>query len=123
VIQAVVQVDDHQLAVHGTHMAHLEMGVMFHRAALRAALAPATQPGILLGDMNMWGWCISWMAPRGWARVGGGPTFPASHPWARIDHLLTTPSVEVVSSEVVPALGSDHLAVRGRIRIGVEPTR
>lgn len=123
VIQAMVQVDDQPLAVHGTHMSHLEMGVVLHRRGLRAALAPATGPGILLGDMNMWGWCISAMVPRGWVRARGGPTFPASRPWARIDHLLSTTSVEVLSSEVVPDLGSDHLAVRGRIRVGAERTR
>ena len=35
---------------------------------------------------------------------------------SQIDHLLVTPSVEAVWSEVGPDLGSDHLPIRARIR-------
>ncbi len=117
VVQVDVDVDGTALAVHGTHMAHLEMGVAVHTAGLRRALAPVDRPGVLLGDMNMWGWCISAMTPRGWRRQRGSATFPSSRPTFRIDHLLTTDSVEVVSAEVLPDLGSDHLALRAELRV------
>ena len=112
-----VDVDGRHLAVHGTHMAHLEMGVFLHTRALRRALAPADQPAVLLGDMNMWTWCISAMAPRGWRRLRGRATFPSRRPLSRIDHLLTTRAVEVLDGEVLPPLGSDHRAIRARLRL------
>jgi endonuclease/exonuclease/phosphatase family metal-dependent hydrolase len=117
VVRAAVDLDGQALTVHGTHLAHLEMGVVLHRHALRAALAPSSEPAVLVGDMNMWGWCISAMVPRGWRRARGGPTFSVARPWHRIDHLVTTAPVELVSSEVLPDLGSDHFAIRGRIRL------
>jgi endonuclease/exonuclease/phosphatase family metal-dependent hydrolase len=117
ILRADVDLDGDPLTVHGAHMAHLEMGVVLHRRRFRAALTPASEPGVLLGDMNMWGWCISAMVPKGWARAGGGPTFSVARPWHRIDHLLTTPSVELASSEVLADLGSDHFAIRGRVRL------
>lgn len=117
VVRVDVEVDGLPLAVHGTHLAHLEMGVPLIVRRLRAALAPATEAAILIGDMNMWSWCISAMAPRGWRRTGRGATFPATRPLARIDHLLTTSSVEVLSTEVLPDLGSDHRAIRARLRL------
>lgn len=117
VVRVDVDVDGAALAVHGTHLAHLEMGVAVHAPGLRRALAPADRPGVLLGDMNMWGWCISAMAPRGWRRQRGGATFPASRPVFRIDHLLTTRSVEVLSAEVLADLGSDHRALRAELRL------
>jgi endonuclease/exonuclease/phosphatase family metal-dependent hydrolase len=112
-----VDVDGRPLAVHGTHMAHLEMGVFLHTRALRRALAPADRAAVLLGDMNMWTWCISAMTPRGWRRLRGQPTFPSRRPLFRIDHLLSTRTVEVLGGEVLPPLGSDHRAIRARLRL------
>jgi endonuclease/exonuclease/phosphatase family metal-dependent hydrolase len=112
-----VEVDGRPLTLHGVHLAHLEMGVALHAPALRRALTPVDRAAVLLGDMNMWGWCISALAPRGWRRTPGDRTFPAHRPLARIDHLLTTPSVEVVDAEVVPDLGSDHRPIRARLRL------
>jgi endonuclease/exonuclease/phosphatase family metal-dependent hydrolase len=112
-----VEVEGRPLTVHGVHLAHLEMGVALQARALRRALTPVDRPALLVGDMNMWGWCISAMAPRGWRRPRGGRTFPAHRPLARIDHLLATPTVEVVEAEVAPDLGSDHRAIRARLRL------
>jgi endonuclease/exonuclease/phosphatase family metal-dependent hydrolase len=106
------------LIVCGTHLPHLEMGAPLITRALRAALPDPTTAGVLLGDMNMWGWCIGPMTGRGWRLHGRGATFPARRPIARIDHLLATPPVEVLSSEVVRDLGSDHRPIRARIRVG-----
>ena len=46
-----------------------------------------------------------------------GKTWPSPHPRHQIDHLLVTPSVEVVRGEVLPDLGSDHLPIRARLRV------
>ena len=118
IIRVDIPVGDRVLAVHGTHLAHLEMGAMLQRRALREALAPAADPALLIGDMNMWGWCISAMAPRGWTRVGRGRTFPTPYPHSRIDHLLVTPSVQVREIEVVDERGSDHRPIRARLAVG-----
>ncbi len=117
VLRVDVAVGDRELAVHGTHLPHLEMGAPLITRALRAALGPVTEPAVLLGDMNMWSWCISAMAPRGWTRVGRGRTFPAPYPHSRIDHLVVTPSVEVRSIEVVDERGSDHRPIRARLAL------
>lgn len=117
-LRADLDIDGNPLAVCGTHLAHLEMGVALIAPSLRRALPPAHTPAVLMGDMNMWGWCISAMTPRGWTRHGRGATFPSVRPLARIDHLLTTRSVAVVDTAVLPDLGSDHRAIRARLSLG-----
>jgi endonuclease/exonuclease/phosphatase family metal-dependent hydrolase len=117
VLQAELTVGDGALVVHGTHLPHLEFGAPLITKALRAALGPADRPAILIGDMNMWGWCISAMAPPGWRRVGRGRTFPTPYAHSRIDHLLVTPGVEVLSTEVVAERGSDHRPIRARLAV------
>ncbi len=112
-----VIVGDTVLTVLGTHMAHLHTGVALHTRALRRALPEPHHPAVLVGDLNMWGWCIDLMAPRGWRRTVKGKTYPAFRPHSQIDHLLVTPPVEVVSAEVLPDLGSDHLPIRARLRL------
>lgn len=118
IVRVDVAVGDAVLPVHGTHLPHLEMGAPLITKALRAALPPASEAAVLLGDMNMWSWCIAAMAPPGWRRVGRGRTFPAPYPHSRIDHLLVTPAVEVRSIEVVDERGSDHRPIRARLAVG-----
>jgi endonuclease/exonuclease/phosphatase family metal-dependent hydrolase len=119
VLRADVDVDGRSLVVCGTHLPHLEMGAPLATRALRRSLPdPSSEAAVLLGDMNMWRWCIGPMAGRGWSLHGRGATFPSSRPLFRIDHLLTTRAVEVLDVEVVPDLGSDHRPVRARIRVG-----
>lgn len=116
VVRVDVEVDGRPLAVHGTHLAHLQMGVARHRRPLREVLGRADGAAALIGDMNMWGWCLDRMVPPGWRRArGGGATFPSPRPFARIDHLATTGAVEVRSLEVVGDLGSDHLPIRATL--------
>lgn len=109
--------DGTPFTVCGTHMAHLERGVFARRREFRAALPPDDRPALLAGDMNMWGWGISYMAPATWARAGRGRTFSSRTPHSRIDHFVTSPRVEAVHTEVLPNLGSDHLPIRGRFRV------
>jgi endonuclease/exonuclease/phosphatase family metal-dependent hydrolase len=116
-LHAEIDVDGTNLSVVTTHFSHLEYGSPFHTRALRRGLPTVDRPAVLVGDMNMWGWTISAMAPPGWRRVVRGKTWPSTHPGHQIDHVLVTSSVEVVRGEVLPDLGSDHLPLRARLRI------
>jgi endonuclease/exonuclease/phosphatase family metal-dependent hydrolase len=117
VLRAEVDVGGRPIVVCGTHLPHLDMGAPLITRALRRALPPPTTAAVLLGDMNMWRWCIGPMAGRGWALHGRGATFTASHPVMRIDHLLATASVGLRHIEVVRDLGSDHLPIRARLEV------
>jgi endonuclease/exonuclease/phosphatase family metal-dependent hydrolase len=114
---AEVDVDGTNLTVVTTHFSHLEFGSPLHARALRRNLPPVNRAAVLVGDMNMWGWTISAMAPRGWRRVVRGKTWPSRRPHHQIDHLLVTPSVEAIDSEVHRHVGSDHRAIRARLRV------
>lgn len=112
-----VVVGDRVLTVCGTHLPHLEFGAPLITRALRRALPPTDGAAVLIGDMNMWGWCISAMVQGGWRRVGSGRTWPAHRPHSRIDHVLVTRGVEVLATETLPDLGSDHRPIRARLRL------
>jgi endonuclease/exonuclease/phosphatase family metal-dependent hydrolase len=117
VLLAEIDIDGTNLTVAGTHFSHLEFGSLLQTRALRRALPPSDRPGVLLGDMNVWGWTISAMAPPGWRRAVRGKTWPSRRPRHQIDHVLVTPSVEVIRADVLPHVGSDHRAVRARLRV------
>ena len=56
----------------------------------------------------------------GWTRTVRGRTWPASRPHSQIDHILVRDGdagVEVLDSEVLPAVGSDHRPVRATLRV------
>lgn len=118
VVAVEVEVEGASLHVRGTHLPHLEYGAHLTTRGLRRTLPPADRPAAFIGDMNMWGWTIDRMMPRGWRRVVRGKTWPSHRPHSQIDHLLVTPSVEVVAAQVGPDLGSDHLPIRARLRWG-----
>jgi len=113
-----VEVDGARLAVRGTHLPHLEYGAHLSTRGLRRSLPPADAPAAFIGDMNMWGWTIDRMVPAGWRRAVHGKTWPSHRPHSQIDHLLVTRPVEVLSGQVGPDLGSDHLPIRARLRWG-----
>jgi endonuclease/exonuclease/phosphatase family metal-dependent hydrolase len=116
-LHAELDIDGTNLSVVATHFAHLEHGSPLQTRALRRGLPPADRPGVLVGDMNMWGWTIDAMAPSGWRRAVRGKTWSAPRPRHQIDHLLVTPAVEVVRGEVLADQGSDHLPIRARLRV------
>jgi endonuclease/exonuclease/phosphatase family metal-dependent hydrolase len=105
------------VSFHGTHFAHYQYGSPLHRRPFQQALPDPSTAAVLLGDFNMWGWSVDLMVPPGWRRSVKGKTFPARRPQHQIDHLLVTPSVEVLHAEVLPDLGSDHRAIRARLRV------
>jgi endonuclease/exonuclease/phosphatase family metal-dependent hydrolase len=114
-LEAEVDVDGTNLTVVGTHFSHLEFGSPLQTRALRRGLPPTDRAAVFLGDMNMWGWTIAAMTPSGWRRALTGKTWPAHQPRHQIDHILVTPSVEVVSGEGRPETGSDHRPIRARL--------
>lgn len=111
-----VEVDGRPLRILGTHLPHLEHGVWATTRAIRRLLPASDHPAVLVGDMNMWGWSLDGMLPKGWRRVVRGKTWPSHRPHSQIDHIAVTEPVAVVSSEVGPDVGSDHLPVRARLR-------
>jgi endonuclease/exonuclease/phosphatase family metal-dependent hydrolase len=117
VVRAAVDVDGTPFTVAGTHLPLLKDPVWRLAPALRSALPPLTEPAALAGDMNMWGWCIDRLAPRGWRRAVRGRTYPAHRPHSQTDHILVNPAVEVLDAEVVPQAMSDHRPIRTRLRI------
>lgn len=123
VLACTVEVDGAPLEVRGTHLPHLEYGAHLTTRGLRRTLPPVSVPAAFIGDMNMWGWTIDRMVPRGWRRAVTGKTWPAHRPHSQIDHLLVTPSVEVLWGEVGPHVGSDHLPIRARLRWPAEGGR
>jgi endonuclease/exonuclease/phosphatase family metal-dependent hydrolase len=116
-LHAEIDVDGTNLTLVGTHFAHLEQGAILQTRALRQALPPTDRAAAFVGDMNMWGWTIDLMTPGSWRRGLRGKTWPAWRPQHQIDHLLVTPSVEVVRAEVLPDQGSDHRPIRARLRV------
>jgi endonuclease/exonuclease/phosphatase family metal-dependent hydrolase len=102
--------------VAGTHMPLLKDPVWRLVPSLRASLPAASSPAAFAGDMNMWGWCADRLAGPGWRRAVRGRTYPSPGPHSQTDHILVTPRVTVLSSEVVPQTLSDHRPIRARLR-------
>lgn len=112
-------VDGAAFGVVGTHLPLLKDPVWRLAPAIRAALPPLDAPAAFGGDMNMWGWCVERLLPVGWRRAVRGRSYPAHRPHSQTDHILVTPVVEVVESDVIPQTTmSDHRPVRARLRFG-----
>lgn len=119
-IVATVQVGSVPVTVVGTHMSHITYGAFRHYVRLRRHLRASVGdgPGVLAGDMNLWGPPVTAFFP-GWARALRAKTWPAWRPHSHVDHVLVHGPLGVVQAEVLPAAGSDHLPVR--VRLAVEP--
>jgi endonuclease/exonuclease/phosphatase family metal-dependent hydrolase len=83
-----------------------------------ASRAPIDRPVIIAGDTNLPG--LSRLLrvhfgrfTDGFSTVGAGfgYTFPARHPWLRIDRILVDERLRFVRFQTGRALGSDHLSV------------
>ena len=109
------------LTVVGTHMSHLTQGSLRQFRRLRRSLADrrigVATPAVLAGDMNLWGPPVGWVL-RGWRRTVRQRTWPAWRPHSQLDHLLLAGPVTLLEGAVLPAAGSDHRAVRVRLRLG-----
>jgi endonuclease/exonuclease/phosphatase family metal-dependent hydrolase len=113
-----------RVRVVNTHLTH-RLASPLQLRTLRRRLrtdAPRTEPlqrgrvpTIVVGDLNM---------PRSIAALSisfgttvRGRTWPANRPLVQLDHILVDQSVKVIESAVLPAVGSDHLPVRARLRV------
>jgi len=91
-------------------------GPLTHLRTLQPSLPRGPEPAIVAGDFNLWGPAVVTLL-RGFRRTVRGATFPAHRPHSQIDHILVNEHVEVLSSEVLPACGSDHRPVRARLTV------
>jgi len=115
-IRVDVETKSGTVAVVGTHMSHISRGSSLQIGQLRNVLSRIKVPAVLAGDMNLWGPPLVAQLP-GWHRAVKGRTWPAWRPHSQPDHILVRPPLSVVESEVLEAMGSDHLAVRARLAI------
>lgn len=113
-----VDVGGHPLTVIGTHMSHLSYGSPAHFVRLQRLLRGATggEASVLAGDMNLWGPPTS-LFFSDWRRTVSGRTWPSWRPHSQIDHILVRGPVTPVGGAVMPACGSDHLAVRALLTL------
>jgi endonuclease/exonuclease/phosphatase family metal-dependent hydrolase len=71
-------------------------------------------PTVIAGDLNMPGPVTGLAA--GYAQAVSGRTYPAHRPLVQLDHILASRRVARCGGEVLPPAGSDHRAVRARLR-------
>jgi endonuclease/exonuclease/phosphatase family metal-dependent hydrolase len=102
------------VAVHLT--SKLPYGPPLQMARLRRELPAPGRRAIVVGDLNFWGPPAVGLL-RGWRRSVRGRTWPAHRPHSQIDHVLVRDDVEVLESEVLPDVGSDHRPIRVRLRL------
>jgi endonuclease/exonuclease/phosphatase family metal-dependent hydrolase len=115
-----VDVDGTTIDVVGVHLtSRLPFGPPIQMRRLARQLPPRHRRAVIAGDHNFWGPGVSAFLP-GWKRTVRGRTWPASRPHSQIDHILVSPSVRAVHSEVLPPQGSDHRAVRAALRFAAD---
>lgn len=105
------------------HTAYLLRAV--EAEAIAAVLAEETLPFILCGDLNStpYNWTYHHLVSElglqdvfNMAGRGGGSTYHASYPFARIDFVLTSPEWQAVSAHVGDVRLSDHRPLLVRLR-------
>jgi endonuclease/exonuclease/phosphatase family metal-dependent hydrolase len=112
-----LDVDGRPVDLIGVHLSsRLPHGPPIQLTRLRKQLPVEGTPAVIAGDCNFWGPGVQAFLP-GWRRAVRGRTWPARRPHSQIDHILVRPDVEVVSAEVLPAVGSDHRPVRATLRM------
>lgn len=104
------------LTVVGTHMSHIRHGSPVQLRRLHRVLPPPQIPGVVVGDMNMWGPPVTALLP-GWSRAVRGRTWPAPSPLFQIDHILVNEAVRVERGEVVRIGRSDHYPLRAELHV------
>jgi endonuclease/exonuclease/phosphatase family metal-dependent hydrolase len=82
------------------------------RAELRLA---ASANDIVAGDLNMWSLVVH-RDTRPLRPAVRGRTYNSKRPHSQIDHVLLNDRVEVMASEVLPDMGSDHRAIRATLQ-------
>jgi len=117
VLHLEVDVDGRPVDLVAVHLtSRLPLGPPLQLRRLARVVPPSDRPGIIAGDCNFWGPPASALLP-GWRRTVRGRTWPASRPHSQIDHVFVRGGIEAVETAVLPPVGSDHRAVRARLRI------
>jgi len=112
-----LDVDGDAVDLVGVHLtSRLPHGPPLQLRRLARRLPPPGRPAIVAGDCNFWGWPASALLP-GWRRAVRGRTWPAHRAHSQIDHIFVRGPIEVLDAGVLPPVGSDHRAVRARLRI------
>jgi len=117
VLHLEVDVDGRAVDLVAVHLtSRLPHGPPLQLRRLARVVPSGDRPGIIAGDCNFWGPPAS-MLLRGWRRTVRGRTWPAHRPHSQIDHVFVRNGIEVLDAEVLGPVGSDHRAVRARLRI------
>ena len=94
-----------------THLSVWPPDTWVQLAAVVELLGRRPAPRILLGDLNLPpAHVVSRVRAAGLTLAGGPPSFPASQPFTRIDHIAVA-GMRIGDVTVVPAPVSDHRAV------------
>jgi hypothetical protein len=114
-----IEVGGIPLTVVGTHMSHLTYGapIQFLRLSRAIRQLALSGPGILAGDMNLWGPPVAAFFP-GWRRALLRKTWPAWRPHSQVDHILIRGPLVLEGGGNYTSVGSDHLPLRVRLTIG-----
>ena len=119
----VIDVDGKEVSIYNSHLQNLsESARIMQIRAIAGIVAQDDRPQIFGGDMNAhYGSPVMGIARTvftdTWATVGvgGGLTHPSSHLRGRIDYLMhANDGITAITSDVLPARLSDHMAVRAR---------
>ena len=111
-LEASVTVDGRSLWVAATHLSVPREQNAVQLEWLLRHLRGRPQPHVLVGDLNRPKELVHPEAEQGGLRAAvHGPTFPATKPKRTIDHVLHSPELTVVATEVRVASMSDHAAL------------
>ena len=119
----VIDVDGKEVSIYNSHLQNLsESARIMQINRIAQIVALDDRPQIFGGDMNAhYGSPVMGIARTvftdTWATVGvgGGLTHPASHLRGRIDYLMhANEGITPITSDVLPARLSDHMAVRAQ---------
>jgi endonuclease/exonuclease/phosphatase (EEP) superfamily protein YafD len=106
------------LTLFATHMSHPGRGQLLEADNIAYAMAGIGGARVLVGDFNgvPWGSNVQTLLKLSQFTLaeGIGGTYPSrllSYLALPIDHVLTSPGVEVTKRQVLPSAGSDHLPV------------
>lgn len=125
-LHAVIDVEGKEVSIYDTHLQNeSEPARMLQVGAINNLVAADTRPRILGGDMNaqptsrpMNVLATQWQDTWGAVGVGDGRTHPARSLRGRIDYLLSGgEGITPVTADVLPAVLSDHKAVRASYTI------
>jgi endonuclease/exonuclease/phosphatase (EEP) superfamily protein YafD len=103
-----------ELVVVAVHLVSKRIPIGPGRQVVTLRRALPDGPAVVLGDHNLWAG-LTGLLMRGFTQAVHGATWPAPKVRHQIDHIWVR-GATVVHGEVLPPLGSDHLAVTATLR-------